>query len=127
MPSPPSQPIYLPFESGAYRMSMSLTTVPESAWFEIDERYADEMQERRRLLAERHADVFGALPVSDAARAETLREVVGNLTTYAPHWFTRDGDRLHNAITDETWDLAASSCDPLELAGRLVQEDLCII
>jgi hypothetical protein len=108
-------------------MAMALTTVPESTWFEIDERYIDEMAERRRLLAERHEDVFGALGVSDDARAETLSEIAANLTAYAPQWFARDGDLLHNALTDETWNIAASSCDPLELAGRLVQEDLCII
>jgi dimethylamine monooxygenase subunit A len=85
------------------------------------------MAERRRLLAQRHRDVFGVLTMSDAARAETLRAVVANLATYAPQWFTRDGDVLHNALTGETWDLAAPPCDPLELAGRLVQEDLCII
>jgi dimethylamine monooxygenase subunit A len=123
----PAQAIYLPFEGGPYRMSMSLTTVPESAWFEIDERYIDEMSERRRLLAVRHNDVFGALPPSDAARAEALREIVTNLTTHAPHWFSRTGDTLHNALTGETWDLAAPPYDPLELGGRLVQEDLCII
>ncbi len=124
---PPPEAIYLPFESGPHRMSMSLTTVPERAWFEIDERYADEMQERRELLAERHADVFGALPCSDAARAETLREIVANLTTHAAEWFTRSGDTLHNTLTGEAWSLGAPPCDPLELAGRLVQEDLCII
>lgn len=121
------QKIYLPFETGPYRMAMALTTVPESAWFEIDARYADEMAERRRLLAEQHEDVFGALPASDAARAETLAMVVANLTTHAPQWFQRDGDILHNALTGEAWDLSAPACDPLELAGRLVQEDLCII
>ena len=108
-------------------MAMALTTVPESAWFEIDARYTDEMAERRRLLAERHEDVFGALPISDAARAETLRELVANLTTHAPQWFIARRRTLHNALTGETWDLAAPPCDPLELAGRLVQEDLCII
>lgn len=127
MTAPRAEAIYLPFESGPYRMSMSLTTVPESAWFEIDERYDDEMAERRRLLAERHGDVFGALPASDAARAETLREIAANLPAHFPHWFRRDGDTLHNALTGETWDLGAPPCDPLELAGRLVQEDLCII
>ena len=81
------------------------------------------MAERRRLLEEQHEDVFGALPISDTARAETLRELVANLTTHAPQWFSRDGDILHNALTSETWDLAAPPCDPLELAGRLVQED----
>jgi hypothetical protein len=124
---PPPETVYLPFESGPYRMAMALTTVPEGAWFEIDARYGYEMAERRRLLAERHTDVFRALPESDAARAETLREVVANLTTYFLPWFTRDDDRLLNALTGEAWDLVEPACDPLELAGRLVQEDLCII
>ena len=127
MQMPLPEAIYLPFESGPYRMSMSLTTVPESAWFEIDERYDDEMRERRELLAVRHGDVFGALPESEAARGETLREVVGNLREHAPQWFARDGDVVRNALTGESWDLAAPPCDPLEVAGRLVQEDLCII
>lgn len=127
MQMPPPQATYLPFESGPYRMSMSLTTVPESAWFEIDERYADEMRERRELLAARHGDVFGALPSSDVARAETLQEVVRNLCEHAPQWFRREGDRVGNALTGERWDLTELLCDPLELAGRLVQEDLCII
>jgi hypothetical protein len=108
-------------------MAMALTTVPESAWFEIDEQYTDEMAQRRQLLAERHQDVFGALPQSDAARQETLREIVANLTSRVPQWFSRHGDTLQNVLTGETWDLAAPPCDPLELAGRLVQEDLCII
>ena len=127
MQPPPPETVYLPFESGPYRMAMALTTVPERAWFEIDARYGDEMAERRRLLAERHTDVFRALRESDAARAETLREVVANLTTYFPQWFTRDDDRLLNVLTGEVWDLGEPPCDPLELAGRLVQEDLCII
>ena len=123
----PPQRTYLPFENGPYRMAMALTTVSESAWFELDACYVEEMAERRRLLAERHGDVFAALPASDAARAETLHELVANLTRYAPQWFGCDGGILHNRLTGESWELAAPPCDPLELAGRLVQEDLCII
>ncbi|MEJ0017654.1 MAG: DUF3445 domain-containing protein [Acetobacteraceae bacterium] len=123
----PSEAVYLPFEAGPYRMAMALTTVPETAWFEFDDRYADEMAERRRLLADRHHDVFGTLPASDAARSETLHAVAANLVEHAPQWFRRGGDVLHNALTGETWDLAAPPCDPLEVAGRLVQEDLCLI
>lgn len=127
MPLLPPEAVYLPFEPGPYRMAMALTTVPESAWFEIDDRYSDEMAEKQRLLGQRHHDVFAALPVSDAARRETLHEIVANLTAHFPHWFMRDGPTLCNALTGETWDLVVPPCDPLELAGRLVQEDLCII
>jgi hypothetical protein len=108
-------------------MSMSLTAVPAAEWIELDERYADEMAERRRLLAERHDDVFGVLPEAEGASSEVLQRLVAYLTTQFPHWFSRDGNTLVNRLTDETWDLAEPSCHPLELAGRLVQEDLCII
>ncbi|HET6307444.1 MAG TPA: DUF3445 domain-containing protein [Rhodopila sp.] len=121
----PEQAHHLPFEPGPYRMAMALVTVPEPEWFELDQRYPTEMEERRRLLATAHADAFAATPISDAARAEALHLVTTALTTHHPDWFTRTGTTLHNHLTGETWDTAA--LDPLELAGRLVQEDLCLI
>ena len=127
MPPLPPETLHLPFEPGPYRMAMGLFTLPESAWFELDDRYPTELRERRRLLAERHSEVFATLPVSDAARAETLAAVVDNLAAHHPDWFRRDADTLHNRLTGEHWDLAHLPHDPLEVAGRLVQEDLCLI
>ncbi len=127
MPSLPEQTVYLPFEAGEFRMSMSLTAAPDSAWFELDARYQDEMRLRRDLLATRHDDVFAALPESHDARAETLELITAHLAHHHPAWFARDGSQLHNHLTGETWNLTPPDCDPLELAGRLVQEDLCII
>jgi hypothetical protein len=120
-------PAYLPFEAGPHRMAMGLVSRPLSAMFEIDDRYMAEMAERRRLLAERYDEVFGALPGSEAARAETLDVVVGVLCEAHPHWFARRGDRLQNLLTGESWNLGTPERDPLEMAGLLVQEDLCII
>ena len=108
-------------------MAMSLTAAAARDWFEIDALYPDDMRQRRELLATRHAEVFGALPVSAPARAETLACVADHLRRHHPDWFHGDAYRLHNALTGETWDLASPPCDPLELAGRLVQEDLCLI
>ena len=85
------------------------------------------MAERRRLLAERHDDVFGVLPEAEDASQEVLQRLVAYLTTQFPDWFALDRDTLDNRLTGETWNLAAPPCHPLELAGRLVQEDLCII
>ncbi len=127
VPPLPAEVVHKSFEAGPYRMAMGLITLPESAWFEIDACYPAEMAERRHLLDTRRDDVFAALPQSDDARRETLEAVVANLTAHHPGWFHRDGVRLHNRLTGETWDLAAPACDPLELAGRLVQEDLCLI
>jgi len=128
MPSPPPEAIYLPFETGPYRMAMGLVTVPEADWMELDARYVDEMAERRRLLAERRDDVFAVLPEAEAASIEVLELLAHYLTTRFPDWFTERPDRvLANHLTGETWNLAAPPRHPLELAGRLVQEDLCII
>jgi hypothetical protein len=122
----PQQVVHLPFEPGPYRMAMDLITTPESAWFEFDDRYPAEMAEKRRLLATAPGDVFAVTPESDAARDEALGLIVAALTTHHPDWFSRDGTAaLRNHLTGETWD--TRSCDPLELAGRLVQEDLCLI
>ncbi len=123
----PEETAHLPFEAGDFRMSMSLTAAPDSAWFELDARYPDEMRQRRGLLATRHAEVFAALPGSEDARAEALELVAANLAGHYPDWFAPDGSRLTNRLTGETWNLAPPDHDPLELAGRLVQEDLCII
>ena len=123
----PPETLHLPFEPGPYRMAMGLVTLPEAEWFELDDRYQPELRERRRLLHERRADVFAALPVSQAACAEALTEIAAHLTTQHTVWFVRDGSTLHNGLTGEDWNLASPTLDPLELAGRLVQEDLCII
>jgi dimethylamine monooxygenase subunit A len=123
----PAERIYLPFEAGPYRMAMGLFSVPEQEWFELDGHYTAEMSERRHLLARHHADVFAALPQSDHARAETLAEIADSLATHRPQWFAQDGSLLHNRLAGETWDRRSLPCDPLELAGRLVQEDLCLV
>ena len=125
MREPPSETIHLPFESGAYRMAMGLVAVPEAEWFEIDALYQPEMAERRRLLVTHRAEVFGAEPGAEPACAEALSMMVEHLTRVHPAWFERDGDILRNHLTGERWDLATHQA--LDLAGRLVQEDLCLI
>ena len=123
----PAEVLHLPFEDGPFRMAMGLVACAEPDWIELDDRYPAEAAERRALLATRHAEVFAALPGSEDARAEVLALLAAHLPRHHPAWFRRDGARLDNALTGEAWNLAAPPCDPLELAGRLVQEDFCLI
>ncbi|WP_254070274.1 DUF3445 domain-containing protein [Acidisphaera sp. L21] len=127
LPPLPPEHLYLPFSSGPFRMAMGLQGRDPDELLEIDERYPDEMAERRDLLATRHADVFAAEPGSGSARAEVLAIVASLLPRRYPSWFTRDGTTLHNDLTGEAWNVGHPAVDPLELAGRMVQEDLCII
>ena len=129
LPVPPLPPeaLHLPFEAGPFRMAMALTACPPGELVEIDDRYPAEMAERRALLACRHGEVFAACAGSEAARAETLRHVAELLPRRHPGWFSQDGRWLRNHLAGERWDLASPAHDPLEVAGRLVQEDLCLI
>ena len=126
-PALPAERLLLPFAPGPFRMAMGLIGCDADGLVEIDERYPDEMDERRVLLATRRADVFAAEPGSETARADVLAVLVDLLPRRYPGWFTRKGDRIDNHLTGESWDVVSPTLDPLELAGRLVQEDLCII
>src|ERR1700761_9602254 len=123
----PAETLHCPFGPGPYRMAMDLVTVPETDWFEIDERYPPEMAEKRSLLADRRADVFAATQGSEAARAEALAMIIAALAEHHPDWFAREGERFRNHLTGETWSLNPPDADPLEVAGRLVREDFCLI
>lgn len=123
----PRQTVHLSFEPGPYRMVMGLVAADPAELIELDECYPAEMAERRRLLAVRHGDVFAALPGSEAARREVLDVLAELLPRRYPSWFARDGAMLRNRLTGEDWDMDALPLDPLEVAGRLVQEDLCLL
>ncbi len=123
----PSETVHLSFDPGPYRMAMGLVGTDPGELIELDEHYAVEMAERRRLLAVRHGDVFAAMPGSAAARREVLDILAELLPRRFPAWFGRDRAVLHNRLTGESWDLDRPPHDPLEVAGRLVQEDLCLL
>jgi hypothetical protein len=123
----PAEPVYLPFEPGPFRMAMGLIARTPDDLVVIDTHYPAEMAERRALLDTRRAEVFGAEDQSAEARAEVLDRLADLLPRRFPDWFSRTGSLLRNHLTNETSDLAAPALDPLEIAGRLVQEDFCLL
>ncbi len=71
--------------------------------------------------------MLGALPESAAGQAEILELLLDHLPSVSPSTIGAENDELANRITGERFDLAAWRAAPLELAGRLVQEDLCLL
>jgi dimethylamine monooxygenase subunit A len=110
---------------------MGIKALDPADWIEIDHRLGDQLAERRRLLAERRAEVLAALPESRAGQRELLELLLDHLPQRFPEHYRRAGGRIENLATGERFEIdawsEASAGAPLELAGRLVQEDLCLM
>jgi hypothetical protein len=118
---------YLPFDGGRFRLMMGLMPLPVGEWIELGGTLQSDLAAKRELLETRHDEVFAALPEGDAAARELLELLARHLPCHHAETFHRQGDHLVNAATGESWDLAHPPLHPLDLAGRLVPEDLCIL
>ena len=118
---------YLPFAGGSYRLTMGLMPLAEPDWLEIDALLAAHLAEKRALLIARPDEVFAALPEAEAASRELLALLAAHLPLHHPQIFARDGAVLTNRVTGEAWDVERPALHPLDLCGRLVQEDFCLL
>lgn len=132
LPPLPAAPTYWPFDAGPFRLKLGVRPLDLDDWIQIDRAYPDEMALKRQLLGQRHREVFVAQPAAHAACQETLDALAAHLARRFPDYFSAANGQLHNRLTDETWRLTGaqphdSLPHPLELAARLVQEDLCLM
>jgi dimethylamine monooxygenase subunit A len=96
----------LPLAPGAPFIKMGVAPLDLADWLWRDDNWEAELALRHELLEERHDEVFAALPGTEAASTETLELVADAVGMGTP-----DPVGIH----------------PLEAAGRLVQEDLCLM
>lgn len=116
-----------PFLEPPYRMTMGLRPLAAAEWIMIDAAFATELAEKERLLAAHREQVFAALPDGLAGSREVLDRLAAHLPERFPGHYCRDGSslvRLHDACRFE---VETPDLHPLDLAGRLVQEDLCLM
>ena len=126
-----------PFAEGSYVFGLGLAPMREETWLDLDEGYAAEMRDKARRLREDRDAVFIAAPGSDRGQAEVLALIIRHLTAYYSNLFRFSdgavGDelvadmRIENLINREVWRVGDFLKSPLDLAGRLVQEDLCLM
>lgn len=103
--------VALPAEGPPW-LAMGLGRTTDEAWLLPDEHRAEELAERHRLLAERHDEVVGLRPGTEAAGAEALALV-------------RAWERAHRP--ELAGEPVAADVHPLEAAGRRTQEDLVLM
>jgi dimethylamine monooxygenase subunit A len=128
-------PPHFPFEDPPFRLSMGLLKIPESEWFEIfdlQER-ALQMTEKRKLLANNQDEVFISDPSAMMASTEVLNLMLEHLPIIRPELYSRQENTIklesHTKFDGDEWstDLKTNEMHPLDLAARLVQEDLIIM
>lgn len=94
---------------------MGTRSLGSRPWLVVDERRRSELAMKAELLATRHDEVFAALPNTEAPARTVLAlvssEVAGLPATEGPPVIGPTGEHRH----------------PLDDAGRLVQEDLCLL
>jgi hypothetical protein len=118
---------YRPFLDGPYRMAMGLQPLAAADWIEIDEYFGAQLAEKRRLLAAHHDEIVIALPGAMDAAVELLALLSAHLCAIHGDRFHRDGGDIVNRATGERWTVDAPDRHPVELCGRLAQEDFCLL
>lgn len=121
------KPIYLPFTSPQWHLKLGLKPLNLQDWIEIDQEFFAYLSRKASLLQERHSEVFGCLPGSEAAQQEVLDLLLEHLPKRFPEVYRLQDHQITNLLTQQVWQISDFAENPLELAGRLIQEDLCIM
>ena len=129
------KPPHFPFEEPPFALSMGLLKIPDSEWFEIFDlkERALQLAEKRKFLAGIHKEVFMADASALAASKDALGLILTNLTTYRPDLYSLNKNAIklkpHINFKGEEFstDLKINGMHPLDLAARLVQEDLVVM
>jgi len=114
----------VPLDGGPWRLQMGLHRLDVADWLEDDDRRAEELAQKSALLAEHRDEVLVASPAGDDGAAELCELVLAWLEAHRPWLVERTPDGVVERSTATHLDPAMP---PLELAARLVQEDLCVL
>ncbi len=106
-----------PWQKLGYKLTLGLRSRAEAEWLPADDLFGDtvarnwQIRLKANLLANHHTRVFASKSGSEVAGSEALNMVKMHLKTYHSGVFLSATEGLH----------------PLDLAGRLVPEDLLLL
>ena len=106
---------------------MGLVALQLKDWIEADEYFYDELKEKKQLLISNYPEVFASRPGSLKAQKEVLALVLKHMKKYCPGVLTIEQDEV--ILPKLKWKFRISDFEesPLDLCGRFVQEDLCLM
>jgi hypothetical protein len=129
-----TEPDYQPYQAGSFRWRLGLRVLDLADWIQIGPRYERDLAIKRDVLARHRPTVLSTMPGIEREAAEVLHTLVDHLARRWPAWFTTTDDgTVTNHRTAETFRVGGedrptgTATHPLEIAGRLVQEDLVLL
>lgn len=108
-------------------LSLGLQPLNKREWLDMDADAVQQIELKRQLMDDRRSEVFADLPGSIDAQQELLDLLIAHLLQYYPQSYQQEGNKVHHDLTGQTWNISEFAESPLELAGRLVSEDWCVL
>jgi hypothetical protein len=116
------------FDGRPHQLRMGLSRLAPTAWIRLLQPgvLGPELERKASLLRDRRQQVLGAIddPGVPAAAVELRARLVEHLTTTHRARYAQNDSTLTLLDDHRSWDC---ELEPLELAGRVVSEDWCLI
>jgi hypothetical protein len=125
LPVEPNAPDYRPADGRPFRLTLGLRALDLRDWIEVDAHRADELALKAALLASRHAEVVACRTAGEEPSRELFALVADHLLGRFPGLVAREGRAIRDRQTG--WLVDPAALHPVDAAGRLVQEDLCLM
>ena len=117
----------MPFDKGRFRLSMGIVALDLDEWLQPDEYFYKELLEKETLLANQKSEVFQSIQGSQLAQQEVLDLIIDYMNRFHSELVRIDGDKIFVDGIKRNFSRKEFTEMPLDLAGRLVQEDLCLM
>jgi len=120
---------YRPFRHGPYHITMGLRNMNWDEWIELDNDFLKFHAAKAARIVDRGAKCCHTDPAAFDGALELLEEFCGYLPERYPSLYKRTPVGMDNLVTGESFDVVARPLaeDPMQMAARMVQDDLAIM
>lgn len=120
---------YRPFKYGPYHITMGLRKMQWDDWIELDNEFLKFHNAKMARIEERGERLSKTDPEGFDGACELLEELCDYLPKRYPSLFRKTNVGMDNLLTKESFNIVERPLreDPMQMAGRMVQDDLAIM
>lgn len=120
---------YRPFKHGPYYITMGLRTMKWDEWIELDNQFLKFHADKAQRIKERGAKCCKTAPEAFDGAVELIEEFCDYLPERYPSLFRKTPVGMDNLYTGESFNIVERPLaeDPMQMAARMVQDDLAVM